>query len=184
MSSESRTHLVPKNSHESISVSSSSVGRAAAISRPESNREASAVSSAPGSESHQDANTFANTVPPSRPRYGSLGQYRSEEAYLNDLRAWVESKQYFSPGEVADNGSRTLEGFYGKTTMDEYASRPGLRTRHRKRENKQKHKDQSQRRVTVDVTASSASNKHLGHDVDQHRRKGSIADLLRRQRTR
>ena len=47
---------------------------------------------------------------------------KSEEEYLAALRAWVEEKQYISLGP-----STTLEGFYGKKTMDMYAAKESKR---------------------------------------------------------
>jgi hypothetical protein len=43
---------------------------------------------------------------------------KSEEEYLDALRAWVEEKQYISLGE-------DLQGFYGRKTMDMYAAKEG-----------------------------------------------------------
>jgi hypothetical protein len=45
--------------------------------------------------------------------------FPSEEAYLDALREWAESKKYIYH-ETA------LNGFYGHTTMAEYASRPKI----------------------------------------------------------
>ncbi|QIX01800.1 hypothetical protein AMS68_007317 [Peltaster fructicola] len=44
--------------------------------------------------------------------------FASEQAYMDALRAWADSKRFAAPTET------TLLGFYGETTMEEYASRP------------------------------------------------------------
>jgi len=45
---------------------------------------------------------------------------KSEEEYLAALRAFFEERQYITLG-----ANTTLEGFYGKKTMDMYAAKPG-----------------------------------------------------------
>lgn len=90
------------------------------------------------------------------PEQASARPYRgfaSEEAYLNALRAWADGKRFAEPTET------TLVGFYGTTTMAEYASRPpppGMNLNLRKkwkerRASKQLEKQQKQneRRATV-----------------------------------
>ncbi|TKA25562.1 hypothetical protein B0A50_05423 [Salinomyces thailandicus] len=44
--------------------------------------------------------------------------FPSQQAYLTALQDWAESKKYI---QVGDNG---LTGFYGTTTMEQYASKP------------------------------------------------------------
>ncbi|KAL8728533.1 MAG: hypothetical protein Q9166_005355 [cf. Caloplaca sp. 2 TL-2023] len=64
------------------------------------------------------------------PRYSvaRYGIYGSEEEYLVALRAWAEEKSYVRLGEKT-----ALTGFYGKKTMEDYKSQPGL-WGHRKKE--------------------------------------------------
>lgn len=49
---------------------------------------------------------------------GSYRGFKSEQAYLDALRAWAEGRKYAEPTNT------TLVGFYGTTTMAEYADRP------------------------------------------------------------
>lgn len=107
-------------------------------------------------------------------RYGSLGQFTSEEAYLAELRAWIHEKQFYQPGEMTTDGSRTLVGFYGKTTMEEYANRPGLGLGRRKNK-------QEGRRATVDETGNRGKE---GEEERPRRKSSGIGDLLRKQRGR
>lgn len=44
--------------------------------------------------------------------------FSSKQAYLDALREWAENKKYEAPSGTS------LIGFYGSTTMEEYASRP------------------------------------------------------------
>lgn len=64
---------------------------------------------------HERRDTIAETTPAQRPYRG----FDSEEEYLEALREWAEEKKYISH-------SMTLTGFYGGTTMQEFASRPGV----------------------------------------------------------
>lgn len=49
---------------------------------------------------------------------GQYHGFKSEQAYLDALRSWAESRRYTTPSETS------IIGFYGTTSMDEYASRP------------------------------------------------------------
>ncbi|KAL9055376.1 MAG: hypothetical protein Q9162_003573 [Coniocarpon cinnabarinum] len=118
-----------------------------------------------------------------RPRFGSTGQFLSEEAYLDALRAFVSEKQYFRPGELSGDTDAGLVGFYGKTTMEDYTNRPGLNVHFGKRRGKQN--SGPGRRAPVDATGSrNSDNTTHPPDPASKRRKSSIGDLLRRQRTR
>jgi len=44
--------------------------------------------------------------------------FPSKAHYLAALNAWADSKRYLEPSDS------TLPGYYGQTTMEEYASRP------------------------------------------------------------
>lgn len=69
--------------------------------------------------------------------------FPSRAHYLAALNAWAESKRYLEPG---DSG---ISGYYGQTTMEEYAQRPRVELgfsswkRHRKEK-----KDAKRRSVT------------------------------------
>jgi len=52
--------------------------------------------------------------------------FASKDAYLEALRVWVEEQMHFQ-------ADVQMTGFYGKTTMEEYKSRPGLREDRRAR---------------------------------------------------
>ena len=193
--SESQTNLLPKPGTDSRPVSSSHLDYNDTLRHSTSLTVCSNESGATTPRASMCDNEIPKAGPDragthssathSRQRYGSLGQYQSEEAYLNDLRAWIEAKKYFSPGELATGGNRTLEGFYGRTTMDEYASRPGLGLRSRRRENKDQRERKGQRRATIDETAKrEEEDSSKNQEENLRRRKSSITDLLRRQRTR
>ncbi|KAK3671107.1 hypothetical protein LTR78_009068 [Recurvomyces mirabilis] len=55
------------------------------------------------------------TVVPQQPYKG----FPSEAHYLAALHAWAEDKKFVQVGDT------TLHGFYGHTSMQEYAARPG-----------------------------------------------------------
>ena len=123
-----------------------------------------------------------NEYPGPRPRYGSVGQFTSEEEYLNALRTWVSAKEYYRPGELSADGHGVIEGFYGKTTIDEYCNRPKLHIMGDRK--KRKEEKERQRLATVDASADRGANSDAQQEADKHRRKSSIGNLLRRQRTR
>lgn len=88
-----------------------------------------AHSPAPSSQltEYERRDTIAESTPTRRPYKG----FPSEEEYLEALRAWAESKKYLQ-------FDRTLVGFYGATTMQEYASRPGVEIGWKKKWNERK----------------------------------------------
>lgn len=47
------------------------------------------------------------------------GRYKTEEEYLDALRAWVKEKEYMQPVDRHGN-SITLHGYYGSKTSDDY----------------------------------------------------------------
>ena len=118
-------------------------------------------------------------------RYGSLNQYRSKEAYLADLRSWIDAKRYYSPGELSSDGYGPLERWYGKTTLDEYANRPGLHIGRgglgRKKWKKEKDDDR-QRWSAVDHTVTKIIDSEEQQKRERHRRRSSISNFWRRER--
>lgn len=63
--------------------------------------------------------------------------YASEEAYLNALKNWAQSKAFFETDEQ-------LHGFYGTKTVDAYLNQPGWKKKEKKVKDKK-----DQRRATV-----------------------------------
>ena len=191
--SESQTHLLPQHltdassiRDDADSITQHSLNPVAFDDLDSASPRASIGPSDDVRRSHDvDIDTAPTETNEPRRRYGSLGQYRSEEAYLNDLRAFVEAKQYYRPGELSSDGYRTLEGFYGNTTMVDYANRPGAGLHlHRKQKSKDAACQGPARRATVDESAgqSQRTDDHL--EPQPRKRRNNITDLLRRQRGR
>jgi hypothetical protein len=90
---------------------------------------------------YERRDTIAESKPTRRPYKG----FASEEEYLEALREWAEQKKYITHDTM-------LTGFYGKTTMQEYASRPvvdiGLKKKWRERKARKEEK-RVERRNTV-----------------------------------
>lgn len=90
---------------------------------------------------YERRDTIAESTPARRPYKG----FPSEEEYLEALREWAEEKKYVSNDAM-------LTGFYGLTTMKEYASRPvpeiGLKKKWRERKAR-KEEVKAARRNTV-----------------------------------
>jgi hypothetical protein len=85
--------------------------------------------------------TIAESTPARRPYKG----FPSEEEYLAALKAWAEEKKYIQHDTM-------LTGFFGNTTMQELASRPGVEIGLKKkwRERKaRKEEKKAERRNTV-----------------------------------
>ncbi|CAK4031137.1 Hypothetical predicted protein [Lecanosticta acicola] len=77
--------------------------------------------------------------------------FPSEEAYLAALREWVESKKYIQT-------DATMVGYYGTTTMDEYASRPKVELGWSRRWKERKvRKDAARRNSAATATAAAAA---------------------------
>ena len=114
------------------------------VDETEGDRTPRAQSPARSSMASARRETIADPTP--RPYRG----FPSEEAYLDALREWAESKKYIQY-------DRGLQGFYGSVTMQDYASRPpveiGLkkkwRARKARKEEKKEANKQSERRNTV-----------------------------------
>ena len=101
---------------------------------------------------------------------------KSEEEYLTALRAWVEEKQYVSLGDT------TLEGFYGKKTMDMYAAKPGLNWGKKKQSKTQITPDDldiNGRRRTIAVVSLDGKGKDEQERIERARRK-SVREWLGR----
>lgn len=85
--------------------------------------------------------TIAEATPVRRPYRG----FPSEEEYLAALRAWAEEKKYIQHDTM-------LTGFFGNTTMQELASRPGVEIGLKKKWKERKAKKEekkAERRNTV-----------------------------------
>jgi len=85
---------------------------------PRAHSPANSSRTAHGANVGQDSRrgTIADPSTQQRPYRG----FPSEAAYLAALHDWAESKKYIQTGEGA------LYGFYGDTTMEEYAARPKI----------------------------------------------------------
>lgn len=64
--------------------------------------------------------------------------FPSEEHYLAALHEWAESKKYVEP-------DTTLVGYYGQTTMEEYANRPRVELGIRRKLKEWKEKKEAKR---------------------------------------
>lgn len=73
--------------------------------------------------------------------------FPSEQAYLRALNEWADSKRYIQP----DAG---LVGFYGTTTMEQYASRPKVELGITRRWKERKAKKEERRRSGAAATAA------------------------------
>ena len=106
------------------------------------------------------------------------GIYGSEAEYLAALKAWVQEKAFVEPSET------TLVGFYGKTTMEEYANKPGgVRTSCR---DKKGQKVGAQAQVLEEPPQSAdetKSPKAEGVNAET-KKKGSVTRWLKRSRTK
>lgn len=105
------------------------------------------------------------------------GAYASEEAYLAALRKWASSKQYYQPGELSHDGDNGLVGFYGPTTLEEYAARPTLAAEIRQR--------RDERRATVAaITGARGQSDELDRartsEAGKERRKSRVLGLFSR----
>ena len=86
--------------------------------------------------------TIADPTPVSKPYKG----FPSEAHYLAALREWADEQKYIKYDTM-------LSGFYGPTTLEEYASRPpveiGLKKKWRERKAKKEERKAAERRNTV-----------------------------------
>lgn len=73
--------------------------------------------------------------------------FPSEQAYLRALNEWADSKRYIQP----DAG---LVGFYGTTTMEQYASRPKVELGITRRWKERKAKKEERGRSSAAATAA------------------------------
>ena len=95
----------------------------------------------PAGQSHERRKTLADAAPASKPYRG----FSSEAQYLEALQEWAEEKKYIYH-------DTRLTGFYGKTTMEEYASRPPVETGLKKKwkaRKARKEEQKAERRNTV-----------------------------------
>lgn len=117
---------------------------------------------------HSPARSTATQHNTTQTRHQSLAEashpqpYRgfpSQAAYLNALQQWAETKKYVEPTQTG------LKGFYGETTMEEYAARPkafqgeglGLRKAWRKRKESkagEKEKKEQEERLRLERRAT------------------------------
>lgn len=121
--------------------------------------------------------TSAATPPLTKAATSARRFTKSEEEYLAALRAWVEEKQYVSLGDT------TLEGFYGKKTMDMYAAKPGPNWGKKKQSKTQITPDDldiNGRRRTIAVVSLDGKGKDDQGRIGRARRKSVREWLVRR----
>jgi hypothetical protein len=138
---------------------------------------ASSHSTLKAKQTQTQAPTSAATPPLTKAATSARRFTKSEEEYLVALRAWVEEKQYVSLGDT------TLEGFYGKKTMDMYAAKPGPNWGKKKQSKTQitpEDLDINGRRRTIAVVSLDGKGKDEQERVERARRKSVREWLVRR----
>ena len=163
--------------------------------QPHPSRPASVLSTT--TQDTQDTQATISTVRPSEARRSQstpeistqpqpFRGFPSEDAYLDALRAWAKSKQYFeSDGQMV--------GFYGTKTAEDYINAPGggIRSKSKAQRRREKERRQSeQRRLPgvvetedeANVEGDSGSVRQLTGGVNE--RRSSLARGLQRVFTR
>jgi len=99
-------------------------------------------------------------------KFGKFGRYKDEEAYLEAMRSWADERSHVGL-KNGKGDSTTIEGFYGAKTMQDY-------------ENQERPKLGFRRRSSA--ARESADESCIGESPGT-RRRGSIANWLRRKKT-